>query len=117
MGVFSELQIDPPLYCPYCGEIHKIAQTYDVGYCEYYKIGDKTPIKTMGKLIMKDNLICDGENHRLNRTKVLCGNESPMFCFYCFEDGRYLGTVLNIEDALAILNFPRREEYMLELVY
>ena len=130
MGVFSTLEINPPLYCPFCGEKHTSTQTYDVGYCEYYKVGQKAPLKSHRKnIIMKDEFICGGEDHDRIRCEMFnLGkqtmfpkgnpyNTHPMFCFSCFKDGIYLGTVLDMDSALLLLGNPDEEEVELMVVY
>jgi hypothetical protein len=132
MGVFSTLEINPPLFCPYCGEQHKSTQTYSVGYCEYYKIGDKAKSLEGNNnkyIIHKNDFICFGKEHDAVRSKALnLGmqtydpkgnpyNTYPMFSFSCFKDEIYLGTVLNLDDALLLLDHPEDDEYELVFVY
>ena len=133
MGVFSTLQVNPPLFCSYCGQQIKSTQTYSVGYCEYYKIGDKVKGQLESStnkryLIQKNELICDGKDHDRIRAEALnlglSGSEKgnpyntyPMFSFSCFDNKVYKGTVLNLDDALLLLDFPEDEELEILQVY
>lgn len=133
MGVFSTLQINPHLFCPYCGQPIESTQTYSVGYCESYRIGDKVKGRLESAtnkkyLIQKDELICNGKDHDKRRSEVLnlglSGSERgnpyntfPMFSFSCFKDKVYKGTVLSLDDALLLLDFPEDEELEVLQVY
>lgn len=124
MSYFSCLEIKPFLFCPYCGEKHYTVQTKEVDSLKLIKVGDKVKYSSNNKrfLILKDEFHCFGTDCSKNRAILLnLGkqtiypkgdpyNTTPMYYYACFDKLVYKGTVLNLDDALTLLNNPEEEE-------
>ncbi len=108
MGVYNTFVSDESFFCSVCGGEYKDTQEYDLGYAQFYEIGDKVKevsSKCEGNTIAERSFICLSDKCKEKKKRMF--DESVPFdkCYIVIENYIFIGITFSLFLAKYLLDF------------